>query len=510
MNKNGTEQTSEKKGCPGVDHLEPCTIVIFGASGDLTGRKLIPALFQMFVKKSLPRQFNIVGCARTPHSHEGFRDTLHQFDPENFSQYDKKWLEFAGHIFYQPMLYDTIESYKELALFLAEIDTKSNTQGNRIFDLAVPPHLYPLISKMLGEAGLAQENTGRNGWSRIIIEKPFGHDLKSARELQSTLEQDFKEEQIYRIDHYLAKETVQNILTFRFANAIFEPLWNRSYIDYVGIMAAEKLGVENRAGYYEQAGVVRDMFQNHMLQLLSLIAMESPSHFEADCVRDEKTKVFRSLRHFAERPGEDLILGQYGPGSIDEKSVPGYRQEKGVGINSLTATFAMMRLFVDNWRWQGVPFYLVSGKRLAQKETKIVIQFKKVPHTMFHNVLEKKISANRLILGIYPEEEIKLTFQTKKPGPKICLSPMTMDFKYEENYPGAGLDAYEKVLLDCILGDQMLFWRRDGVELAWSLVTPILHDCETCAGREQQLHLYEAGGWGPYAAKEWMERLINP
>jgi glucose-6-phosphate 1-dehydrogenase len=273
-------------------------------------------------------------------------------------------------------------------------------------------------------------------------------------------------------------------------------------------MAAEKLGVETRAGYYEQAGVIRDMFQNHMLQLLSLIAMESPSQFEADCVRDEKAKVFRALRQFTDKPGADLILGQYGPGSIDGQPVPGYRQEKGVAGNSLTATFAMMRLFVDNWRWQGVPFYLVSGKRMARKETKIVIQFKKVPHTMFQDVFDKTITANRLSLGIYPKEEIKLTFQTKNPGPKICLSPMTMDFKYEENYPGASLGAYEKVLLDCILGDQMLFWRRDGVDLSWSLITPILNDCETCPGREQLLHLYEAGGWGPDEAKKWLERLV--
>lgn len=508
MNERSGRKDAKNKVCPAIERLSPCTIVIFGASGDLAGRKLIPALFQMFVKKSLPRKFNIVGCSRTAHSHEGFRDMLHQFDPKVSCKYDEKWPEFAKHIFYQPISYDSPESYGKLALFLNDIDEKSATRGNRVFDLAVPPHLYPLISKMLGVAGLAQENTTTNGWSRIIIEKPFGHNLESARELQKTLEQDFKEEQIYRIDHYLAKETVQNILTFRFANAIFEPLWNRSYIDYVGIMAAENLGVENRAGYYEQAGVVRDMFQNHMLQLLSLIAMEAPPHFNAECVRDEKTKVFKSLRQFTEKPGEDLILGQYGPGSIDGKTVRGYRQENGVAINSLTATFAMMRLFVDNWRWQGVPFYLVSGKRLARKETKIVIQFKEVPHTMFHDVLDKSIAANRLILGIYPEEEINLTFQTKNPGPKICLSSMTMDFKYEENYPGVSLEAYEKVLLDCILGEQMLFWRKDGVDLAWSLVTPILHDCETCSGREQQLHLYEAGGWGPEAAKKWLDRLL--
>lgn len=508
---NPNTSTSGSPGqCPEFNKLDPCTIVIFGASGDLTTRKLVPALFQMYLKKSLPHNFNIIGCARTPFSDAEYRTMLEGFvrSPDSDSKSASAWHDFAGHIHYLPLQYDDPTSFNDLRAYIKKVDVAGRTEGNIIFDLAMPPHLYPVISRMLGQAGLAAENQDGKGWVRIVIEKPFGHDLGSSRELQKILQQDFREEQIFRIDHYLAKETVQNILTFRFANAIFEPLWNSCYIDYVGIIAAEKLGVENRAGYYDQAGVIRDMFQNHMLQLLSLTAMEPPARFEAEYIRDEKFKVFRSLRQFTDRPGEDLILGQYGPGEIDGRKVAGYRQEKGVAINSLTATFAMMRLFVENWRWQGVPFYLLSGKRMQRKETRIVIGFKHVPHTMFKRVIEKNIAANQLILGIYPEEEIKLTFQAKRPGAKMCLNSMTMDFKYDESYQGPHLEAYEKVLLDCILGDHMLFWRQDGVDAAWSLLTPILHDCENCAGRSQLLHSYPAGSRGPEAATEWLDLLI--
>lgn len=490
-----------------MEALAPCTIVIFGASGDLTVRKLIPALFRMYINNSLPISFNIVGCARTAFTHKEFQKMLSNGLRGELGQHRDKWFSFAGHIYYQQVFYDDSQSYDVLSHFLRELDNSGNTLGNRIFDLAVPPQLYPVISRMIGQVGLAEERSNGNGWARIIIEKPFGRDLYSSRNLQDVLQKDFAEAQIFRIDHYLAKETVQNISTFRFANSIFEPLWNRHYIDYIGIMAAEDLGVGTRAGYYEQSGVIRDMFQNHMLQLLALTAMEPPATFDAGSVRDEKSKVFNSLRQLAENPGEDLILGQYGPGEIAGKPVSGYRQESGVGINSLTPTYAMMRLFVENWRWQGVPFYLISGKRLARKETKIVIQFKKVPHAMFHKLIDQKITANRLTLGIYPEEEIKMTFQAKKPGPKVCFNTMTMDFKYDdqESYQGIGLEAYEKVLLDCIIGDHMLFWRKDSVDLAWSLLTPILNDCETCIGREQKLHQYPAGSMGPAAASKWLK-----
>jgi glucose-6-phosphate 1-dehydrogenase len=291
-------------------------------------------------------------------------------------------------------------------------------------------------------------------------------------------------------------------LMFRFANSIFEPVWNRRYIDHVGITAIETLGVEHRAAYYDRAGVIRDMFQNHMMQLLALTAMEPPSRFQADFVQDEKVKVFRALRPFPVDNFQNyLVLGQYTRGTVDGQALAGYREEPGVGPDSLTPTYASMKIFLDNWRWQGVPFYLTSGKRLAKKLTRIAIQFREVPHSMFRRTLEQDISANRLILGIYPEERITLTFQTKSPSAQVCLRTVTMDFNYQQNYRGPVLDAYEKVLIDCMLGDHMLFWRQDGIEQCWAFLTPILNACETCSGRAEMLHFYEAGGSGPQASQ---------
>jgi glucose-6-phosphate 1-dehydrogenase len=452
----------------------------------------------------------IVGASRTEMSHDEFRDKLKKAVLGDAGMDAAGWEDFAAKLYYHPVTYDSAESCESLAGFLRQQDDKHGTGSNRIFYLAVPPNLYPVIARQIGKAGLSQEGRNNNGWVRIVVEKPFGRDLQSALALDKTLHKSFKENQIFRIDHYLAKETVQNILMFRFANTIFEPIWNRNYIDYVGIVAAEKLGVENRAGYYEEAGVLRDMFQNHMVQLLALTAMEPPSLFEDDRVRDEKAKAGRSLKPLArETLMDNLVMGQYTAGLVDGESVPGYRQEKGIDPNSVTPTFAMMRLFIDNWRWQGVPFYLTSGKRLKRKETKIVVQFKNVPHSMFRNVLDERITANRLVLGIYPHEEISLTFQTKVPGARSCLRPVTMDFKYYQGFQGSHLDAYAKVLLDVILGDHMLFWRQDGVRLSWSYLTPILEECETCGDRERNLHMYEAGSWGPAEALEWMSKIVD-
>ena len=503
--------TTSAEFCPIADlsALVPCTLIIFGASGDLTARKLIPALHDLFVSGSLPKPFNIVGCSRTNLTDQQFRKRLLDTFEENAAAPPKDWQAFAENISYIPIQYDSGASFAKLTSSLAELDNKKQTGGNRIFYLATPPSLYPIIAEQLGLAGLSRQHEENNGWVRIVVEKPFGRDLQSAVALDHTMRSGFAEHQIFRIDHYLAKETVQNILMLRFANTIFEPIWNRSHIEYIGIMAAETLGVEHRAGYYEQAGILRDMFQNHILQLMSLTAMEAPSLFEADRVRDEKTKTFRSLKPMAESSlHENLIVGQYGPGAINGQPAIGYRQEPGVAPNSLTPTFAMLRAFVDNWRWRGVPFYLVSGKRLARKETKIIVQFKQVPHSMFRNVLGERIMANRLILGIYPEEEISLTFQTKTPGPRICLQPVTMDFKYTGNFQEPKQDAYAKVLLDVMLGDHMLFWRQDGVEQSWSFLTPILETCENCDERARLLHPYPAGSWGPEAAREWMQLLI--
>ncbi len=482
---------------------EPSAIVIVGASGDLTARKIIPALFNLYLNETLPDPLLIVGCARTKMSDEVFRDKMKKALPNTKNLDHQKWETFAKFLLYRIIDYDSLHSFKNLADSLKDMDKKSGTMGNRIFYLAIPPSLYKSTALMLGKAGLSTEKTNGNGWSRIVVEKPFGRNLNTAIGLDRSLHEHFQEHQIFRIDHYLAKETVQNILMFRFANTIFEPIWNRQYIRHINIIAAETLGVGHRAGYYEQAGILRDMFQNHMMQLLALTAMESPSIFEADRVRDEKVKVYRSLRPFPTGDLQNyLILGQYGSGTIDEKKVPAYRHEPGIRVDSLTPTFAGMKVMIDNWRWQGVPFYLTSGKRLSKKLTQIIIQFKDVPHSLFRRTLGEEIIANQLILGIYPDEKISLTFQTKNPGAKLCLRSVAMDFQYHQNYSGPVLDAYEKVLLDCMIGDQMLFCRQDGVELCWSFLTPVLEECEICQDRSKMLLTYESGSWGPESLKK--------
>ena len=481
---------------------DPCTVVILGASGDLTARKLMPALYNLFLKSALPDPFLIVGCSRTQLTDTEFRNRMKAGLSGSSDLNLTKWEDFASSLYYSSVLYDDAASFLELSDRLQELERAVQTGGNRIFYFAIPPTLYKSSGHMLGIAGLSKEKEGRQGWSKIVVEKPFGRDLDTAVDLDRALHEHFKEHQIFRIDHYLAKETVQNILMFRLANAIFEPVWNRRYIDYITITAAETLGVQNRAGYYEGTGVIRDMFQNHMMQLLALTAMEPPSLFEANRVRDEKAKVYRSLRPFPVDALQDhLILGQYGAGNVDRKRVPAYRDEPGVDMDSLTPTFAKMKIFLDNWRWQGVPFFLTSGKRLAQKLTEISIQFKEVPHSMFRQTLGEHIAANQLILGIYPEEKITLTFQTKNPSAKVCLRSVTMDFHYHQDYQGPVLDAYEKVLLDCMLGDHMLFWRQESVELCWSFLTPILRECEACGDRAERLLPYDAGTWGPRAVK---------
>ncbi|HEB69448.1 MAG TPA: glucose-6-phosphate dehydrogenase [Desulfobulbus sp.] len=487
--------------------LQPCTIVIFGGSGDLTRRKLIPALFALFKQNRLPEPFSIVGCGRTDLDDISYRSQLgdhYRFTGTVLSA----WNRFAEQLHYRKITYDQ-ESFSQLADDLKTLDRNNRTMGNRLFDLAVPPRLYPIIADLLGKVGLAGEHENHNGWSRIVVEKPFGHDLDSALKLDRVLHTYFQEEQIYRIDHYLAKETVQNLLIFRFANTIFEPVWNRHYIDYVGITAAEQLGVENRAGYYDSAGVLRDMFQNHMMQLLVLTAMEPPSQLIPNAVHDEKVKVIRSLRDFDMRQGSRLCLGQYGPGAIDGRKVPGYLQEQGIARDSKTPSFAMMELFIDNWRWQDVPFFLVSGKRLPRKETRIVIQFKEVPHRLFQGMFGDSINANRLIIETFPEEAIRLNFQTKNPGPATCLRSMTMNFTFQEHFRNMPLDAYARVLLDCMNGDHMLFWRQDGIEASWKFLTPVLRECEQQCGCDQQLHIYPSGTWGPDIIQDTLQKILN-
>ena len=484
--------------CLAVEHNDPSIIVIVGATGDLTARKLVPALFNLYLNDGLPAPFRIVGCGRTKLNDQQFREKMEKALRATDIMNDSKWQAFSDILHYRPVDYGDLESFTNLAKFLRKLDQKHNTQGNKIFYLALPPSLYKPVAQKLGQAGLREERANGNGWSRLVIEKPFGRDLKTAVELNLSIQRYFNEHQIFRIDHYLAKETVQNVLMFRFANTIFEPIWNRRYIEHVKILASETLGVEHRAGYYEQAGVIRDMFQNHMMQLLALIAMEAPSQFETGRVRDEKVKVFRSLKPFpVEKLNKHIVLGQYGQGKINGKPVPGYREEPGINPDSLTPTFAKMKVFIDNWRWQGVPFFLTSGKRLPKKITEITIQFKEIPHSMFRQTLGERIDTNQLTLGIYPDGKVTLSFQAKNPGARVCLRSASMDFSYHQNYTGPILDAYEKVLIDCMLGDQMLFWRQDSLEHCWSFLTPILNECETCDNKTEMLQFYESGSWGP-------------
>lgn len=488
-----------------IPELDPCTIVIFGASGDLTARKLMPALFRMYRKGFLPDPITILGCARTSYSDEEFRRHIEKTCCDE-ERKQELWQQFVRNIYYQQLSYSDNASYENLRRRLGELRISGNTGGNVLFDLAVPPHLYGEIACMLGEAGLAVPSD-ENSWVRLVVEKPFGRDLNSALELEQLLHLHFDEEQIFRIDHYLAKETVQNVLSFRFANQIFEPLWNRNHIDWIGIVSAEKLGVENRAGYYDSSGVIRDMFQNHMMQLLSLVAMEPPSRFEADAIRNEKVKIFKSLLPFSGYD-EDIVLGQYSRGVVDGAEAKGYLEEDGVADFSRTPTFALLKLDIDNWRWQGVPFYLVSGKRLKRKETRVVIQFKEAPLLFFKGVAGDHVSGNRLVLSVYPEESIHLSFQAKIPGPRLQLRTGNLNFNYATALDEFVLEAYEKVLLDCILGDQMLFWRQDGIAATWKLLTPILEDCEGDECRIQQLHTYECGSWGPEKARQMVERIV--
>jgi glucose-6-phosphate 1-dehydrogenase len=476
--------------------------VVFGASGDLTARKLFPAVWDLFVAGRLPEGFAILGCARTGLDHAAFRERMRAAVADRPGFDPAAWEAMARRIFYQPLDYARAEDFTALAALLATLDRDLGLGGCRLFYLAVPPAVYRPIAANLGSAGLARE--GEGSFARLVIEKPFGHDLPSALELDRALHAHFAEGQIFRIDHYLAKETVQNILLLRFANAVFEPLWNRRYVESVLVASLETLGVEHRAGFYESAGVLRDMFQNHMMQLASLCAMEPPTVFSADRVRDEKAKVYRSLRPFdPARLHEDLILGQYGPGP---GGVRGYREEEGVSPRSLTPTFALLRAHIDNWRWQGVPFWLVSGKRLASKLTRIVVRFRPVPHAVFGGPGGLP-APNRLVLDIAPDNAISLHIQTKQPGPAPCLRPSSLHFDFRSGSASSGLDAYGKVLLDVMLGDQTLFWRQDGVEECWGYLTPILELCEACGDRAARLHPYPAGALGPEAALDVMRLL---
>ncbi len=487
----------------GIETPGPFCMVIFGASGDLTRRKLIPSLYRLMVNGHLPEDFMVLGAAIEKMDDGPFRASMQEAVrsayPGLFSV--ESWDDFSRRLYYHAGRFDDPGFYKGLIERLGPLESQHRTGGSRLFYLAVPPTIYETVIENLGGAGLSKDREGR--YSRISVEKPFGRDIETSRRLNAVLKRSFREDQIYRMDHYLAKENVQNILMFRFANSIFEPLWNRRYIDHVQITVSETLGVEHRAGYYEQAGVIRDMFQSHILQLLSLMAMEPPSAFTADRVRDEKVKVFQSIRPLPlDRLDEYVALGQYGGGGTDGSPVAPYREEPGVSPGSVTPTFAAMKLYIDNWRWSGVPFYLRSGKRLASRMAEIAVRFKPVPHLMFRDIIEEKIEPNTLVLRVQPDEGISLRFQTKTPDSKVCLSPVLMDFSYEKVFM---LDAYERVLLDCMAGDQMLFVREDSEEETWDILTPVMERLETDA-RTEDYPNYPAGSSGPERASALIER----
>jgi glucose-6-phosphate 1-dehydrogenase len=483
----------------------PSCIVIFGGHGDLTKRKLMPSLFRLHKQKLLPENFFVFGVDRAEANVDQYLETMHAAVKEGApADYDEtEWADFATKLYYAPFDFGAADSYvSTLKDKLVPLETKYQTAGNRIFYLAIPPTVFETVVTNLDHAGLSKMR--KSGYPYVVIEKPFGRDLESAKHLNRILQACFSEKQVFRIDHYTAKETVQNMLMFRFANAIFEPLWNRNYIDHVQITVAETLGVEHRAAYYEEAGVIRDMFQSHLFQILALTAMEPPVAFDADAVRDEKNKVFRSIRPFPlDRLAKFVAIGQYGKGEVDGEPVAAYREEPGVSPASTMPTYAAVKVLVDNWRWTGVPFYLRSGKRLKRARQEVSIHFKAVPHVMFANMLENSIEPNMLIFRVQPDEGIGLTFQTKKPGTRFCLSPgpVVMNF----SFGSVGLDAYEWVLLDCMLGDQMLFLREEGVESTWALLTPLIEKLEatTEVGRFPN---YAAGSEGPEEARLLMEK----
>jgi len=452
----------------------PCGLVVFGASGDLAKRKLIPAIANLFKRGLVPEDFFFLGCGRKKFSDDDFRkeaaDAISGIlpDPE----------KFLNGFYYIAGDYGDKAFYGDIKKWLSGRGNKEGLPRRQaagtIFYLSLPPQLYPDVVENLGQAGL--NKTENNGFIRLVVEKPFGRDLQSAVALNDILSKWFKEEQIYRMDHYLGKETVQNILMFRFANSIFEPVWSRNYIDHIQMTIAESIGIEGRGGYYDKSGALRDMFVNHILSMLSLVAMEPPASFNAEHIRDEKVKLLRCIRQFNFQPwNEDIIRGQYAQGEIDGKKTIAYRQEPDVDKNSKTETFIAARLFVDNWRWQDVPFYLRTGKRLAKRVTEIAVTFKKVPHLLFASAGIKDLPSNVLIMKIQPQEGISLFFEAKRPGSKLCFGTLKMDFNYTEIFGSEPPDAYQRLLLDCMVGDQTLFTRIDDVKLAWGLVDDLLN-----------------------------------
>jgi glucose-6-phosphate 1-dehydrogenase len=482
---------------------EPCAIVIFGASGDLTHRKLIPALFELAACSSLARRFAIIGFARSEMNDAAFQDSVAEAVRKNSvgcQIRDDALRSFAQSFAYVSGDYDQPAAFEKLSRRLQELDQERQLEGNRLFYLATPPAVYPKVVAQIQKAGLAKRPK-ENSWVRIVIEKPFGHDLASAKKLNRTILEVFEETQVYRIDHFLGKDTVQNLLAMRFGNGIFEPLWNRNYVDHVQITAAESLGVEQRAAFYEMTGALRDMVQSHLLQLSSLAAMEPPSNFDATAVRNEKLKVLQALRPYTPQTvATEVVAGQYTQGQIDGEDVAGYRQEPGVKSDSTTETFVAAKVLIDNWRWADVPFYIRTGKRMRRRVTEVAINFRRAPHLLFRG---QGINANTMVLNVQPEEGISIGFHAKLPGQQMRLAQVAMDFSYHAAFGASERSAYATLLNDCMRGDATLFDRADGVEAAWAFVQPIL---DTWERQRRSVHPYPAGSWGPQEADELLSR----
>ncbi|MGL4618608.1 MAG: glucose-6-phosphate dehydrogenase [Chroococcidiopsis sp.] len=483
----------------------PCAIVIFGAAGDLTKRLLLPALYNLARGRLLPKEFAVVGVARAAMTTDDFRSKISR-DIQEFATVPvdaQLWEWFEQRLYYLQGEFQDANTYSQLKDLLAQVDSECGTQSNYLYYLATASNFFCDIIWQLGAVGLTQEENGH--WRRVIIEKPFGHDLESARALNKNISSVLQESQIYRIDHYLGKETVQNIMVFRFGNGLFEPIWNHHYIDHVQITVAETVGVEGRGSFYEGAGAVRDMVQNHMFQLLAMTAMEPPVSFEADAVRDEKSKLLKAIQPLTP---EDVLThtvrGQYGEGIVKDATVPAYRSEPRVAPDSGTETYAALKLTIDNWRWADVPFYLRTGKHLPKRVTEIAIGFKRVPSLLFRQTQCDRLTPNFLIIRIQPDEGIQLQFGAKVPGPAVRMGAVEMNFCYADYFGTTPTTGYETLIYDCAIGDATLFQRSDNVELGWSVVTPILDVWQALPPRD--FPNYAAGSWGPKAADDLLER----